>query len=124
MDCACLSPPTEGNATYQGKLKWLIRIQHEGWAEQRAEPFAVSLTSSHLFYFAPRGLLAEKAVLEVSHLVSVLIFGLSYGAMNVLSYTRRRWQTFLRFRDSPIIPLRQSPTMPGNCVPFLQNFYL
>ena len=42
-------------------------------------------------------------------IVSVLIVGPSYGARNVLSYTRRRIQNFLAFRDSPIIPLRRSP---------------
>ena len=41
--------------------------------------------------------------------VSVLIVGWSYGARNVLSYTRRMMQHFLPFRDSPIIPLRRSP---------------
>lgn len=40
--------------------------------------------------------------------VSVLIVGLSYGVRNLLSYTRRRMQNFLAFRDSPIIPLRCS----------------
>ena len=42
-------------------------------------------------------------------LVSVLIVGLSYGARNVLSYTRCMMQNFLAFRDSPIIPLGRSP---------------
>ena len=42
-------------------------------------------------------------------IVSVLIVGLSYGARNVLSYTRGMMQNFLAFRDSPIIPLRRSP---------------
>ena len=39
---------------------------------------------------------------------SVLIVGLSYGARNVLSYTRREMQNFLAFRDSPIKPLGRS----------------
>ena len=42
-------------------------------------------------------------------LVSVLIVGLSYGAKNILSYTRGMMQNFLEFRDNPIIPLRRSP---------------
>ena len=46
-----------------------------------------------------------------SELVSVLIVGLSFGARNVLSYTRRMMQNFLAFRDSPIIPLRRSHTL-------------
>ena len=41
------------------------------------------------------------------HLVSVLIVGLSYGARNVISYTRRLMQNFLACRNSPIIPLRR-----------------
>ena len=41
--------------------------------------------------------------------VSVLTVGLSYGARNILSYTRHMMQNFLPFRDSPIIPLRRSP---------------
>ena len=41
--------------------------------------------------------------------VSVLIVGLSYGARNILSYTRHMMHNFLPFRDSPIIPLRRSP---------------
>ena len=45
--------------------------------------------------------------------VSVLIVGLSYEARNVLSYTRRRMQNFLAFRDSPIIPLRRLPLVPS-----------
>ena len=45
-------------------------------------------------------------------LVSVLIVGLSYGARTVLSYTRRMMLNFLAFRDSHIIPLRRSPTLP------------
>ena len=43
-------------------------------------------------------------------LVSVLIIGLSYGARNVLSYTGHMMQSFLAFRDSPVIPLRRSPS--------------
>ena len=43
-----------------------------------------------------------------SEIVSVLIVGLSYRAMNVLSYTRCMMQNCLAFRDSPIIPLRHS----------------
>ena len=42
-------------------------------------------------------------------LVSVIIVGLSYGARNVLSYTRGMMQNFLEFRDSPLIPLRRWP---------------
>ena len=45
------------------------------------------------------------------HLVSILTVGLSYGDRNVLSYTRHMMQNFLAFRDSPIIPLRRSPTL-------------
>ena len=43
-------------------------------------------------------------------LESVLTIGLSYGAKNVLSYTRRLTSNVLAFRDSPIIPLRRSPS--------------
>ena len=46
-------------------------------------------------------------------LVSVLMARVSYGARNVLSYTRHRIQNFLTFRDSPIIPLRCSPYWTG-----------
>ena len=42
--------------------------------------------------------------------VSVLIVGLSYGARNVLSYTRPMMHDFIAYRDyCPIIPLRRSP---------------
>ena len=51
----------------------------------------------------------DRSPLEL-HLVSVLIVGLSYGAGNVLSYNRHMFQEFLAFRDSPIIPLRRSPS--------------
>ena len=44
-----------------------------------------------------------------SRIMIVLIAVLSYGARNVLSYTRHMMQNFLAFRDSPIIPLRRSP---------------
>ena len=37
-------------------------------------------------------------------IVSVLIEGLSHGARDALSYTRRRMQNYFTFRDGPIIP--------------------
>ena len=40
--------------------------------------------------------------------MSVFIVGLSYGARNILLYTRRMMQNCLAFKDSPIIPLRRS----------------
>ena len=43
--------------------------------------------------------------------VSVLIVTLSYGARNVLSYTKHMMQNSLAFRDSPLIPLRRSPSL-------------
>ena len=56
--------------------------------------------------------------------VSVLIVTLSYGARNVLSYTRHMMQNSLAFRDSPIIPLRRSPSLHqllGFFFPFFPN---
>ena len=50
---------------------------------------------------------AQARLRSAQYVVSVLIVGLSYGARNVLSYTRHRMQHFLAFRDSPIIPLRR-----------------
>ena len=41
-------------------------------------------------------------------IASILIVGLSYGARNVLSYTRGMMQSFIAFQDSPTIPLRRS----------------
>ena len=54
-----------------------------------------------------------SSFLPPHYTVSVLIVGLSYEARNVLSYTRRRMQNFLAFRDSPIIPLRRLPLVPS-----------
>ena len=42
-----------------------------------------------------------------TEIVSVLVVGLSYGARNVLSYTRCVMENFLSFRDGPIILLRR-----------------
>ena len=42
-----------------------------------------------------------------SSLMSVLAVGQSYGAGNVLSYTKRMMQNVLAFRDSSIIPLTE-----------------
>ena len=55
------------------------------------------------------------------HLVSVLIVGLSYGARNVISYTRRLMQNFLACRDSPIIPLRRLPNIAATAKKEGQN---
>ena len=60
--------------------------------------------------------------------MSVLIVGLSYGARNVLSYTRRTMQHFLAFRDSLIIPLKRSPqmswsTFTTNCLDAWESHY-
>ena len=51
-------------------------------------------------------------------LVSVLIVRLSYGAMNVLSYTRLMVQNFITFKDSLSIPLRCLASISGS---FLHN---
>ena len=50
---------------------------------------------------------SEIVIRWVNSLVSVLTVGLSYGAMNVLSYTICMMQHFLAFRDNPIIPGRR-----------------
>ena len=47
---------------------------------------------------------------------SVLIVGLSYGARNVLSYSRYIIRNVLTFRDNIIIPLRCPPRMMNRSV--------
>ena len=70
--------------------------------------------SLHLSSLESAGLMAPSGFgngidPDFDWLVSVLIVGLSYGARNVLSYTKHMLQNCLAFRDSPIIPLRRSP---------------
>ena len=52
-----------------------------------------------------------------SLLGSVLIVGLSCGAMNVLSCTTHMMKHFLAFRYSPIIALRRSHSVPSSSIP-------
>ena len=66
--------------------------------------------SSFPIPFRNWGSVEEGNRLCVRSLVRVLIVTLSYGARNVLSFTRSKMTNFLAFRDSPIIPLRRSPS--------------
>ena len=62
--------------------------------------------------------------MEPPQIVTVLIVGLSYGARNVLLYTRSMMQNFLAFRDSPTIPLRRSSIMRQTRVEIFEAFRL
>ena len=51
--------------------------------------------------------LFPRGYLYISTIGNVLMVGLSYGAGNVLSYTRCMMHNVPAFRDIPIIPLRR-----------------
>ena len=68
--------------------------------------------SSFPIPFRNWGSVEEGNRLCVRSLVRVLIVTLSYGARNVLSFTRSKMTNFLAFRDNPMITLRRSPSLP------------